>query len=104
MKTALDYTLHLLADDDVIASESFAAITEEHIQISIKIREKVVDVLSEYSFPCDNQLICSKEVDEGAECIEVEGFILPDDDYEPDEKKNDRRSRFPSTRLQNNGS
>ena len=76
-----------MAEDDLIASESSAVIIEEHIQIASKIHEKVVDVLSECSFVCDNEWICSEEVDEGGECIEVEGLISSDNVYEPDEKK-----------------
>lgn len=88
LKTALDYLLHLLAEDNLITSESAAVITEQHVQLANKIREKIVDVLAEHSLLCVDELISS----DGCrirENEEVEDFVSSEaeSDFEPDGKK-----------------
>lgn len=87
LKTALDLCLHHLTQEDLITSESSTVITEEHIQMANKIHQKILEVLSEYTFVCDVELIRFEDVDEEGEYAEVKGGIASGDDYESDAKK-----------------
>jgi hypothetical protein len=79
LKTAMDYMLHLLAEDNMISSESAAVITQQHIQLAHKIREKIMDVLSEHSLMSFDELISSEEY-EGGENEEVEDVVSSEGD------------------------